>query len=54
MELNITPKEARKLLGAEFKDFDDENIVSIIRSLSLLAEKALGLANSSTKLEGVV
>ena len=46
----ISPKEARKLLGAEFQNIQDEEIISIIRVLGLLAETLLNLANGSTKL----
>ena len=44
----ITPKEARKLLGASFKDISDEETTSLVHRLSCLASALVDWAFRST------
>ena len=50
----ITLKEARKLLGSEYRNASNEQVEEVIVAMTELASKTISWVESSTKSKGVV
>lgn len=48
----ITLKEARKLLGSEYRNASDEQVEEMIVTMTELASRAISWVESSTKSKG--